>query len=66
MFTDGVTEARNAADDEYGIERLKRVASRRHAVGTHLLDGCLEDMCIFRGETKRTDDVALLSVLRRA
>jgi phosphoserine phosphatase RsbU/P len=44
MYTDGVTEARNAADEEYGVDRLKLIAARHCTSGTYLLDEYLEDM----------------------
>ena len=64
MYTDGMTEARNAADEEYGVDRLKLIAARHRTSGRHLLDEYLEDMRVFSGGTKRADDVALLSILR--
>jgi sigma-B regulation protein RsbU (phosphoserine phosphatase) len=65
LMFDGVTEARNAADEEYGIDRLKYVAARNCAARMHPLDAYLEDMRVFSGGIKRADDVALLSILRR-
>jgi sigma-B regulation protein RsbU (phosphoserine phosphatase) len=66
ICTDGVTEAQNAIQQQYGIRRLERVAGWNHDVGpAPLLEKCVRDLQSFTGETPLTDDVTLLSIRRR-
>jgi phosphoserine phosphatase RsbU/P len=66
ISTDGVTEAQNALQQQYGIQRLARVAGWNHDVGpVPLIEGCVKDLQSFTGETPLTDDVTLLSIRRR-
>jgi len=66
IYTDGLTEACNAASEEYGVTRMKETAQRHYAAAPdRLIAGCLSDLRNFTAETKRADDLSLL-VLRRA
>jgi phosphoserine phosphatase RsbU/P len=66
ISTDGVTEAQNALQQEYGIQRLASVAGWHHDVGpVPLIEECVKDLQSFTGETRLTDDVTLLSIRRR-
>lgn len=65
LFTDGITETRNAADEEYGDQRLERVV--RAAAGRApqaIVNACVEDVTAFRGGARRLDDVTLMVVRR--
>lgn len=65
LFTDGVSEAQNGAGDEYGFERLSRLASANHALAAkELVSACLKDLSMFRAGVPKTDDLALLAVRR--
>lgn len=65
LFTDGVSEAQNEAGDEYGIERLSRLASDNHALAVkELVGACLKDLSAFRAKAPKTDDLALMAVRR--
>jgi phosphoserine phosphatase RsbU/P len=65
LYTDGVTEARNAADEEYGEERLKRlVASLAGAPPQEIVDACEADVTAFRAGVRRTDDLTIMAVRR--
>jgi len=63
IYTDGLTEARNAKGEEYGIHRVKEVA---HAHGkcapADLLSHCLSDLRNFTAGTKQSDDLTLLAL----
>jgi serine phosphatase RsbU (regulator of sigma subunit) len=64
LYTDGITEARNASGEQYGIERLGAALERYHTepievVRDHILDQ------VARWTAKRDDDATLL-LLRRA
>lgn len=66
VYTDGLTEARNAVSEEYGVNRVKETAQRHYAAAPdRLIAGCLSDLQNFTAGTKRADDLSLL-VLRRA
>ena len=65
LFTDGVTEAINAAGEFYGRQRLETVLARASADTTakDLLQMILDDLREFVGAAEPSDDVTLL-VLR--
>jgi serine phosphatase RsbU (regulator of sigma subunit) len=63
LYTDGVTEMRNANDDEYGDERLQRAVARA-ARGGHsareVRDSVLSDLANFKGSAEQADDITLV------
>ena len=66
LYTDGVTETRNAGEQEYGLERLAAlVAARAGGTPEGLVGACFADLTAFRGRAPRTDDVTVM-VIRRA
>jgi phosphoserine phosphatase RsbU/P len=65
ICTDGVTEACDPHENEYGFHRLMSVADRHHAAKPPiLLEECLKDLRSFTGGKEYTDDVTLLSIRR--
>jgi phosphoserine phosphatase RsbU/P len=63
LYTDGVNEARNAADEEYGLERLADLASRCASLSPDgLIENCLSELSRFSGARKATDDLTLLAL----
>jgi sigma-B regulation protein RsbU (phosphoserine phosphatase) len=65
LYTDGLTEARNSADREYGEERLQQLASSSRILSPEkMISAILEDLDAFRGNTPKPDDLTIL-VLRR-
>jgi sigma-B regulation protein RsbU (phosphoserine phosphatase) len=65
VYTDGVTEARNHDDDEYGLERLKAVLPRCRKLAPEEMTGeCLQDVEAFLAGSQRADDLTLM-VIRR-
>lgn len=60
LYTDGITEAANAALDMYGEERLAALLCR-HAAQTaeQLLAAAREDLAAFTGRDRYDDDVSL-------
>jgi len=65
LYTDGVTEARDTADVEYGADRLARVATRMEgATAAAVVAECRDDLASFRAGSRRTDDVAILAIQR--
>jgi sigma-B regulation protein RsbU (phosphoserine phosphatase) len=67
IYTDGLTEARNSAGEEYGLHRVKTVAGRRRtAAPGSLISECLLDLRDFTAGAKQIDDLTLLAIQRAA
>lgn len=65
LYTDGVTEARNSDQAEYGVERVVSIVSQYHAHKPRdLADTFLSDLDEFRSGAPQHDDVTIM-VLRR-
>lgn len=65
LYTDGIPEAWNAADEDYGDERLRKLlASLRGRPTADVRDAVLADVKAFVGEAPTSDDVTLV-LLRR-
>lgn len=65
LYTDGLSEARNASGEEFGAARIE-LAVTRHRAGTveGLVGACLAEQARFLNGVARTDDLALLAVRR--
>jgi serine phosphatase RsbU (regulator of sigma subunit) len=62
-FSDGVTEAFDAAGNEYGDDRLLTSIGRHHGKAPQeLLESLLADIKTFTGEATQNDDLTLLMV----
>lgn len=67
LYTDGITEAANIHDVEYGDERLASfLQGRRGASQQELIDGVLADVLTFCGSVRPRDDMTLLVLTRSA
>jgi sigma-B regulation protein RsbU (phosphoserine phosphatase) len=65
LYTDGVTEARNTADEEYGEQRIASlVASLAAETPQAIVNACVADVAGFRGRAKRLDDLTVMAVRR--
>lgn len=65
LYTDGITEAENAAGTFYGMERLLEVAQKHAgAPAEELVNVCLEDVKRFAGDGPASDDRTILVVRR--
>jgi len=65
LYTDGVSEALNPEDQEYGLERLADLILKcREAASSELLAKCVEDLTIFRNGTPAFDDETLMVIQR--
>jgi serine phosphatase RsbU (regulator of sigma subunit) len=63
QFTDGLSEMRNEAGEEYGLERLMQVTSREAARGSrHLVHELLKSLAAFRGTTPQSDDLTIVAL----
>ena len=65
LYTDGLTEARNLAGQEYGLQRIRTLTARHTGIEPDgLISKCLEDLLSFGEGLKQTDDLTLLAVRR--
>jgi sigma-B regulation protein RsbU (phosphoserine phosphatase) len=65
LFTDGVTEAMNVRDEEYGEERLTAYLLAHHgSPHRELIDGVFEDVLRFCGPVRPRDDMTVMSIGR--
>jgi serine phosphatase RsbU (regulator of sigma subunit) len=66
LYTDGVTEARNANGEFYGFDRLRAVIERTPADAAMLGQTIVEDVKEFTGNRPPADDIALVCFTRDA
>ena len=61
LYTDGITEAFNPKDEEFGVESLvENVRSNRHETAEVIGKRILQAVQNFTGQTKRADDMTLI------
>lgn len=67
LYTDGVTDAMNTREEEFGATRLANlVAASAHKSASELIDEILRAMAQFTGDAEQFDDVTLVAVKRVA
>jgi sigma-B regulation protein RsbU (phosphoserine phosphatase) len=65
LYTDGLSESRNAEGEQYGPERIGRLLSGINGEAPEkVVRACLEDLGSFRGDTPRDDDLTLMAIRR--
>jgi len=65
LYTDGVSESRDPAGEEYGVGRLARLMSEGEPLAPErLIASCLRDLTAFRAGAAKVDDLALMAVTR--
>ena len=65
LFTDGITEANDASDNEYGEERLEaRLTAQRALPPPELIESVREDVLAFCGNIRPRDDMTMMLVAR--
>jgi phosphoserine phosphatase RsbU/P len=65
LFTDGISEARDLAGNEYGIGGLSLAAGGRHAwASKDLVTACLEDVERYSVGVRQADDQTLMAIHR--
>jgi serine phosphatase RsbU (regulator of sigma subunit) len=63
IFSDGVTEAENAAGEEFGDDRLEQcLATVRNSPATHAIQKAVRDFC---GTVAARDDVTVMVLMAR-
>lgn len=61
LYTDGVTEAENAAEELYGEERLEALMTEIRGRGaSEIIDAIIDDIKEYAGEAPQSDDITLL------
>lgn len=67
IYTDGVSEAMNLADEEFGIERLAEVMRRlRNESAETLVEGIFQAIEYHVGDAPQHDDITLMVLKRQA
>ena len=67
MFTDGVTEAMNIANEEFGEQRLEdTLASHAQDSCQGVIDAIKASVKAFAGEAEQSDDITVMAVRRKA
>ena len=67
LFTDGLSEAANPSDVEYGTERLGRVVEKSSERSPQaMVRACLEDLAAFQSGTPKRDDLSVMAIHRSA
>lgn len=65
-YSDGLTEARNAAGEEFGIERLRHALARlRNLPAEDAGRSLLDEVDLFLGRQRLEDDLSLIVLLRQ-
>lgn len=65
LFTDGVTEAMNTQEEEFGEERLIQIiSSSLSETSDHILKNILSEVKLFTKEAEQFDDITLLVIKR--
>jgi len=65
LYTDGISEARNRAGAEYGVDRLSLIAGEHHnTVPQEMLTACLKDLRSFSSGVRQADDQTLMAIHR--
>jgi phosphoserine phosphatase RsbU/P len=65
LYTDGVSEAVNLENQEYGLDRLiELILKCREAASSELLARCIEDLAAFRNGAAAFDDETLMVIQR--
>ena len=61
-YTDGVVEALNAADEEYGLPRLIDLCARTHHGADGMLAAVIDAVRTWSSEREQGDDITLLAL----
>lgn len=65
IFTDGLSEAANASDAEYGTDRLLRLLGKGSDRSPQaLVRDCLEDLAAFQSGVPKRDDLSMMAIHR--
>ncbi|MCR2802437.1 PP2C family protein-serine/threonine phosphatase [Paenibacillus soyae] len=66
VYTDGITEAENAAQEQYSAGRLQTFLSQTKGYSSaEIIDALLMDVFMFADGAPQSDDIAVLCLMRR-
>lgn len=66
LYTDGVPDAINGADEEYGMARLMEIATTSCSFTPEkLVASCVSDISTFRAGRTRFDDISIMGIRRQ-
>ena len=66
LYSDGITEAMNAENEEFGEQRLQDVIAQNHqATSFELLEAVINSVKQHAGNTPQSDDVTLVIITRK-
>ncbi len=67
LYTDGITEAQNPDDDEFGEDKLKEILKNNINVsGKEIIDIILKEIDVFAGSNRQYDDETLIIIERKS
>jgi sigma-B regulation protein RsbU (phosphoserine phosphatase) len=65
LYTDGVVDAVNSHDQEYGVSRLLDIATKSCSWDPEkFVASCVSDISRFRGSSSRFDDISIMGIRR--
>ena len=63
LYTDGITEAQNARNEEFGEERLdEKLSSLDQATAREVVDGVVDAVHLFAEDTPQSDDITCIAL----
>jgi len=63
LYTDGLTEARDGSDGEYGAERLLRIVQEGSTLPpSGLIETCMQSVAAFQAGVPSSDDVTVMAM----
>ncbi len=68
MLTDGFTDAMNAKEEQYGLERIERLLvdpSLSNAPARQIIEALRTDVGLFAGDTPQHDDMTIVVIKRK-
>jgi sigma-B regulation protein RsbU (phosphoserine phosphatase) len=66
LYTDGITEAENAAQEQYTADRLQQFLGMTHGMSSaEIIDALLMHVFMFADGAPQSDDIAVLTLMRR-
>lgn len=66
LYTDGITEAENALQEQYSTKRLQHFLSQTSGYSSaEIIDALLMDVFMFADGAPQSDDIAVLCLMRR-
>lgn len=66
LYTDGITEAENSAQELYSGERLQQFLAMTPGMSSaEVIDALLMHVFMFAGDAPQSDDIAVLSLMRK-